>query len=49
LKIDNNIHKSVDWIRDLLANPSNYPDVLVIANHVNYLSDASWKMLLGDI
>jgi hypothetical protein len=26
-----------------LANPSNYPDVLVIANHVNYLSDASWN------
>lgn len=43
LKIDNNIHKSVDGIRDLLANPSNYPDVLVIANHVNYLSDASWN------
>ncbi len=43
LQIETITYSNANNIRDLLANPANYPDVLFIANHVNYLSDEGWN------
>lgn len=38
---------STGWNRfkAIMSNPANYPDVLVFANHYNYLNDEGWDLL----